>query len=80
MTAKDLIANLSVFAPEGEVVCYCEEPGIVPPKHSFRLFDITAVESQEAQKVRGADRVPSLRLGKSSFSSPHVLIHITADF
>ena len=80
MRVKDLLSKLSGFDPEQDVVCYCEEEGILPSKHGFRVFEINDVALTEAEKTRSEDGIPSLKLGKSERSEPHVLIDITSDF
>jgi len=80
MKAKDLITQLNALNPELDVVCYCEDQKIVPPKRGFRLFEITGVNSRDVEKTRGTDGIHSLILGKTPFSSPHVFINITVDF
>ena len=80
MKVKDLLSKLNAFDPEQDVLCYCEDEGIQPPKHGFRLFEINAVDLTEAEKTRCEDGIPSLRLGKSECSAPHVLMDITSDF
>lgn len=80
MKVKDLLLKLNAFEPEQDVLCYSEDEGILPPKHGFRLFDIDHVDLTEAEKTRCEDGIPSLRIGKSECSTPHVLIAITLDF
>lgn len=32
MKVKDLLSKLSTFDPDVEVLCYCEDEGVLPPK------------------------------------------------
>lgn len=80
MKVKDLVSKLSTFNPEHDVLCYSEDKGILPPKHGIRIFEIDGVDSTEAEKTRCQDGIPSLKLGKTEHSAPHVLIEITSDF
>ena len=80
MKVKDLLSKLSTLNPEEEILCYCEDEGILPPTHGFRIFEINDVALTEAEKTRCDDGIPSLTLGKTECSAPHVLIHITLDF
>lgn len=80
MKVKDLLSKLSGFDPEQDVLCYSEDEGIVPPEHGFRLLEINDVDLIEAEKTRCEDGIPSLKLGKSECSAPHVLIDVTLDF
>jgi len=80
MKVRDLLSKLSAFDPERDVLCYCEDEELLPPKHGFRLFEINDVALTEAEKTRCEDGIPSLKLGKTDCSGPHVLIDITSDF
>ena len=80
MKVRDLISKLSACDPEQDVLCSCEDEEVLPPKHGFRLFDVTEVGATEAEKTTCEDGIPSLKLGKTESSAPHVLIEITADF
>ncbi len=80
MKVKDLLAKLRGFDAELEVLCCCEDQDILPQKHLFRLFEVDGVDLTDALKTRGADRVPSLELGKTEHSTPYVLIDISSDF
>ena len=80
MKVKDLLSKLSGFDSEQDVLCYCEDEGILPRKHGFRLFEIDDVTLTDAEKTRCGDGIPSLKLGKTERSAPHVLIDITLDF
>lgn len=80
MKVKDLLSKLSGFDPEQDVLCYSEDERGLPPKHVFRLFEINGLSLTEAEKRRGEDGIPSLKLGKTECSAPHVLIDITLDF
>jgi hypothetical protein len=80
MKLKDLLSKLSGLDPEQDVLCYCEDEGILPPKHGFRLFEINGVTLTEAEKTRCEEGIPSLKLGKTECSAPHVFLDITLDF
>ena len=80
MKVKELLEKLSALDPNQDVICYCEDEGVATPGHGFRLFEITSADLKEAEKTRGEDGIPSLKLGKTEHSVPHVLIEITSDF
>ena len=80
MKVKDMLSKLRGFDPEQDVLCYCDDEEILPPKHGLRLFEINDVALTEAEKTRCEDGIPSLKLGKTEGSAPHVLINITLDF
>ena len=80
MKVRDLLDKLRGFDAESQVLCYCEDEGILPQKHGFTLFEIDDLELIDARKTRDEDGVPSLELGKTEHSTSHVSIHITSDF
>lgn len=80
MKVKDLLSKLSGFNPEQDVLFYCEDEGTVSPKHGFRIFELDDITLTDAEKTRSEDGIPSLKLGKTERSAPHVLIGITLDF
>jgi len=80
MKLKELLSKLETFDPEVDVLCYSEDADLLPKNHGFRIFDIIALASKDAEKSRTGDGIPSLKLGKSGHSSTHVLIELTSDF
>jgi len=80
MKVKELLGKLRAFDPDQDVICYCEDEGVVNPGHGFRLFDITNVDIREAEKTRGKDDVPSLKFAETEYSVSLVLIEISSDF
>lgn len=80
MKVKELLEKLRAFDSDQDVICYCEGEHVTTSGHGFRLFDISSVDMQEAEKTRCEDGVPSLKLGKTEHSVAHVLIEITSDF
>ena len=80
MKVRQLIDKLKHFDEELDVLCYSEDGSLLPPKHTFRLFEINDVNNVEGEKLRGDDLVPSLKIGHSGLSEGHVIIDITADF
>jgi len=80
MKVKELLEKLKAFDPDHNVICYCEDKGVVNPGHGFRLFDITNIYMKDAENTRVKDGVPSLKFGKTEYSLPHALIEISSDF
>jgi hypothetical protein len=80
MKVKELLEKLRAFDPEQDVICYCEDEGVLTPGKGFQLFEIASVELKEAEKTRSKDGVTSLKFGKTERSVAHVLIEITSDF
>jgi len=79
MKVKELLEKLRAFDPDQDVICYCEDKGLTTSGHGFRLFEISNVDMQEAEKTRCEDGVPSLKFGKTEHSVAIVLIEITSD-
>ena len=80
LKVKDLLSKLRIVNPEYEVLCYCEDENILSDGHGFIIFEINSIEKVEAEKTRSEDGLPSLKLGKTEYSKPHILIEITSDF
>lgn len=80
MKAKDLLSKLRALNPEYDVLCYCEDKSPSAAKNTFKVFEIDGVDLTEAEKARGEDGIPFLKLGKTKYSESLVLINITSDF
>lgn len=80
MKVKELLEKLRGFDPDQDVICYCEDEGVVTPGQGFQLFEIASVDLTEAEKTRSKNGVPSLKFGKTERSVDHLLIKITSDF
>jgi len=80
MKVRELMSKLSTFNQDLEVLCYSEDPNILPKKHGFILLEINDVDLKEAEKTRCEDGIPSFRFDKMEDSKPHVLIGVTTDF
>jgi hypothetical protein len=80
MKVRELMSKLSAFDAEHEVLCYCEDEELLPNGHGFRLLEINSIKVTQAEKTRGNDQIPSLKLEKTPKSMPYVLIDVTADF
>ena len=79
MKVKELRKKLSGFDPEQDVICYCEDDGVVTRGQGLRLFEIASVDLAEAERARAEDGIPLLKIGKTEHSVPHVLIEIRSD-
>ncbi len=80
MKVIDLIKKLQSFDPNLEVICYTEEEELLPKNHILRLMNIEDIQVTEAQKVRGDDGLPSIKLGQSNLSEKIVFINVVGQF
>jgi len=80
MLVRQVQQQLSQLDPELELLCYAEDEAQQGDGHFFRLLDIEAVSTTEGEMVRGDDRIPSLRLGKSDVSKVFAILEVTSDF
>lgn len=80
MKVRELVERLEQVDPELDVVCYSEDEALLASGHIFRLLEISGVDTTEAEPVRGADEVPSLKLGKGPGSVRLAVIEVTSDF
>jgi hypothetical protein len=65
MKVRELQDLLSKLDPEIDVVCYSEDEKLLTKGRGFVLFDISAVNATEAEKLRLDDGTPYLKFGKS---------------
>jgi len=81
MKVKELIKLLESVNPETDVLCTSEDPEVLDSNsgHTFRVFEISAVEEVNGTKSRGDDRIATLKIGKSDHSEPHTIMEITCD-
>jgi hypothetical protein len=77
---KDLIEALSAMDLNLEVLCFCEDPGVVSSTELFKLFDLDEVSIVEGETSRSDDRKPLFSIGPSKASRKFAAISITTDF
>ena len=65
MRVKELIAALSKFEGDLEVLCSTEDGQLLPPDHGFRLFEVNGASAVEAEWTRDENDFPSLKFGRS---------------
>ena len=80
MKVKDLLEKLKQLDPEMDVLCSSEDSDIQSPNHLFKLFDILAIESADAEKCRDNNGIPTLKYGKTENSTKHAIMEITSVF
>ncbi|WP_287125871.1 hypothetical protein [Desulfobacter sp.] len=80
MKVREIQEHLSKLDPELEVVCYSEDERLLVEKRDFILFDILAVNSTNAKRLRLEDGTPYLKFEKGPDSAVITTIEVTADF
>jgi len=59
---RELQEQLSKLDPELDVVCYSEDEGLLAEGRGFILFDMLAISTAEAERLRLEDGTPYLKL------------------
>lgn len=80
MKVRELHKQLSKLDPELEVVCYCEDEGLLVKGRGFMLFDIFAVSAAPAERLCLGDGAPYLKFERSSAPTTIATLEITSDF
>jgi hypothetical protein len=80
MKVRELQEQLSKLDPKLDVMCYCEDEGLLVKGRGFILFDVLAVSTTEAERLCLADRTPYLKFKKGSAAATIATLEITSDF
>ena len=80
MKVRELQKQLSKLDPELDVVCYSEDERLLVKGRGFILFDVLAVGTAEAERLRLDDRTPYLKFERGSASATFATLEITSDF
>ena len=80
MKVRELQEKLAKLDPEVELACYCEDEEFLVDGRHFTLFEVEAVSSSDAERVRLDDGTPYLKFGKSAASTTIGIIEITSKF
>jgi hypothetical protein len=80
MKVRELQEQLSKLNPQLEVFCYSEDEKFLSEGRGFILFDILAVNSAEAERLRLNDGTPYLKFGKNPAASAIATLEVTAKF
>ncbi len=80
MKVRELREQLSKLDPELEVVCYSEDEKLLTQGRGFILFDVTAINTTEAEQLRLDDGTPYLKFGKSPAASAIATLEVTTVF
>jgi hypothetical protein len=80
MKVRELQEQLSKLDPELDVVCYSEDERLLVEGRGFILFDVVAVSTAEAQRLRLDDGTPYLTFDRGSASAAIATLEVTSDF
>lgn len=80
MKVKDLLARLSRLNPDIDILVYSEDPGLLSEGESFRILDITDIDTGKAVRDRGPMREPILRFGHGPDAQEIAFLHVVLDF
>ena len=80
MKVRDLQEQLGELDPDLDVVCYSEDATLLAEGHGFVLFDILAVRTSEAERLRLRDQTPYLKFKSTEASGTIAIVEVTADF
>ena len=80
MKVRELQAQLSKLDPELDVVCYSEDERLQVEGRGFILFDVLAVSTAKAQRLRLDDGTPYLQFDRGSASAAIATLEVTLDF
>lgn len=80
MKVRELLQHLNKLDPDLEVLCYSEDETLQSKGQLFRIFNLEAVETINAERLRLQDNTPYLKFGKGPDSETLVTLEITLDF
>lgn len=80
MKVRQLQMHLSKLDPELDVVCYSEDEKFLIEGKGFILFDVLAVNTTQAVRIRLDDGTPYLKFEKSPESVIITTLEVTSDF
>ncbi|HAU30822.1 MAG: hypothetical protein XD84_2115 [Desulfotomaculum sp. 46_80] len=80
MKVRELQEHLSKTDPELDVVCYSEDERLLVENRGFILFDILAVSTVDAERLRLDDGTPYLKFERGLASVAMATLEVTSDF
>ena len=80
MKVRELQEELNKLDPELEVLCCSEDQRLLAEGRGFILFDVSAVNTAEAETFRLDDETPYLKLGKVPGATAVATLEVTSDF
>lgn len=78
MKVRDLIAQLSAFDPDLEVLCSTEDETLVGPTEHVRFLDIQDMSVVNGEPGRDENRIFTFSLGEGEGARPVLFIDVTA--
>lgn len=80
MKIRELQEQLSKLDPDISVICYSEDDNLLSKGHSFILFDISAVNSTVAERLRLKDGTPYLKFERNPGAKEIATLEVTSIF
>jgi hypothetical protein len=80
MKVRELQEQLSRLDQELDVVCYSEDEKLLVDKRGFILFDVLAVSTAKAERLRLDDGTPYLTFDSGPASGAIATLEVTSDF
>ena len=80
MKVRELQEQLRKLNPELDVVCYSKDERLLVEGRGIVLFDILAVSTAEAERLRLDDGTPYLTFDRSPTSAVIATLEVTSDF
>jgi len=80
MKVRELREKLDKLDSELTVVCHCEDESLLVEGRLFILFDILAVSTTQAERLRLDDGTPYLKLERGPASVSIATLEVTSDF
>ena len=80
MKVRELQEQLSRLDPELDVVCYSEDEKLLVDRRGFILFDVLAVSTAKAERLRLDDGTPYLTFDSGPASEAIATLEVTSDF
>jgi len=80
MKVRELKEKISKLNPEMDIVFYSEDEKLPDKDYGLIFFDLLAVETTEAERIRLNDGTPYLKFGKSSSSTTIATLEVTSNF
>jgi len=80
MKVKELQEKLKKLDPELEVFCYSVDENLLIEDRGFILFNISYVDTTDADRLRLDDGTPYLKFANSSKKSTVATLEVTSNF
>lgn len=80
MKVRELQEQLSKLDSELDAVCYSEDEKLLVEGRGFILFDVLAISTTDAERLRLDDGTPYLKFEKGQTSETIATLEISSDF